>query len=208
MNLDDLLARAQTFDNPKGHRQIRWASIALLFLSLSTCLANGANGPINPSLADAGRVPPFAQVAFRLVPTTPPSTTAPPTTAAGATVAPTEAGRLCALLADTLLTRQRNLAGRGDLAGYSAMIVDYGELTVEPFAPQSISIGLTVAFYDSKGTFISTGDTAPCATQAGCPPLAATAPYRYALLLLQGQLAALGGPTARLEVGGACPHQT
>lgn len=198
VNADDLLARASQLDTPSGLRRLRLGILGLLLLSMGTCMANGANGPANPSLIEPARLPPFAQTGFRLVPTGTSATSA-------AVTAPTAAGRLCALLADTLLTRQRNLTGRGDLAGYSAMVLDFGELTVEPFAPQSVSLALTAVFFDAEGNYLAAGDTEPCITQAGCPPVAAPAPYRYLLLIPKGQLAAMGGPGARLEVGGDCP---
>lgn len=198
MNIEDLTARVEQIDNPTGLRRLRWGIVGLFFLAMGSCLANGANGPVNPALIEPSRLPPFAQTSFRLVPVTSPATSA-------ATTAPTPAGRLCALLADTLLTRQRNLAGRGDLAGYSAMVLDFGELTVEPFSPQSVSLPLTAAFYDAKGGYLAAADSEACATQAGCPAIAAPAPYRYLLLLPKGQLPAMGGAGARLDLGGSCP---
>jgi hypothetical protein len=46
---------------------------------------------------------------------------------------------------------------------------------------------------------------APCDDVEGCTVYAPAGPYRYALEVPQGQLAALGvGPGSRLAVGGAC----
>lgn len=197
MNLDDLVDRAAKLDNPRGLRRLRLVVIALVFMSFGTCLASGADGPPNPSFADAAILPPFAQTGFRLVP--PPGSPPPPA------ATPTGPALMCALLADNLITRQRNLSGRGDLAGYVAMVIDHERLTVEPFTPQAISIALTAAFYDAEGNYLAAGDTVPCSTTGGCPPVAAPAPYRYLLLTPAGQFPALGGPGARLEVGGSCP---
>lgn len=195
MNAKDLVGRAEEWGTPAKLPRLRAAVAALVFLSFSTCLAKGANGPLDPTFADTATVPPFAQVGFKLIP--------PPGSEAAA--APTPAGVYCALLADALLARQRNLAGRGDLAGYTAMILDFEELTTQPYTPTGVALALTVSFYGADGSFLGVADTEACNTEAGCPPVAAPAPYQYVLLMPKGQLAALNGNLARLDVGHACP---
>ena len=113
---------------------------------------------------------------------------------------------MCALLADTSLTRERNLTGRGDLGGYSAMVVVLDEEGSTPFTPRAVTFAMSIAFFDNDGAFVSHADVEPCAEQAGCAPVAPPSPYRYLVIAARGQLVAWGaGPGSTLEVEPNCP---
>lgn len=207
VDLQDLERRAARFDTAAGMRQLRIAVSVLLFLGMSTCLAKGANGPVDPRLVQAATLPPFGQIAFRIIPAAPPPS---PTTVAGQapapTVAPTEAALECALLADVALARERNLNGRSDLAEYRAMVIVHDGPVSTPFTPRAINFPTSIAFFDAKGGFVATADVEPCPAEGGCPPVAAPAPYRYLVITARGQLAGWGaGPGSRIELAGDCP---
>lgn len=205
VDLQDLERRAARFDTAAGMRQLRIAISVLLFLGMSTCLAKGANGPVDPRLVQAATLPPFGQIAFRIVPAPQPAATTTAGQAPAPTVAPTEAALECALLADMAMTRERNLTGRSDLAGYRAMIIVHDGPVSTPFTPRAVNFPTAVAFYDAKGGFLATTDVEPCPSQGGCPPIAAPAPYRYLIITARGQLAGWGaGPGSRLELAGDC----
>ena len=209
VDLHDLEIRAARFDTAAGMRQLRIAIVALLFLGVSTCLAKGANGPTDPRLVTASSVPPFAQTALNLVPGPPPApdpaATVPGQPAPTPTVAPTPAAQLCALLADTVLTRERNVAGRWDLAGYAAMVIDHGKASSVPFTPRAVNFASTIVFFDAKGTFLATVDVEPCPAQSGCAAVPPPAPYRYLVVAPRGQPAAWGaGPGSQLELAETC----
>jgi len=194
VDLQDLERRAARLDTAAGMRQLRIAISVLLFLGMSTCVAKGANGPLNPRLVQAATLPPFEQVGFRI---------APPGEAVNT---PTPASLLCALLADTALTRERNLNGRGDLAGYAAMVIDQGAASSTPFTPRAISLATSVAFFDAKGAFVGAADVEPCAAQGGCPPVAPPGPYRYLVITPRGHLAAWGAVAgSHLVLAATCP---
>ena len=64
---------------------------------------------------------------------------------------------------------------------------------------------LSIAFFDADGGLVSSTDMAPCGDSATCRTYAADGPYRYALEVPKGRLAALGVTDgAALEVGGRC----
>lgn len=194
VDLQDLERRAARFDTAAGTRQLRIAIFVLLFLSMSTCLAKGANGPVDPRLVQAATLPPFEQIAFRIAPPGEKVTT------------PTPASLLCALLADTAWTRERNLNGRGDLAGYAALVIDQGTSSSTPFTPRAISLATSLAFFNGEGAFVGAADVEPCAAQGGCPPVAPPGPYRYLVITPRGHLAAWGAVAgSHLQLAEKCP---
>jgi hypothetical protein len=184
MNLEPLAAELAT---ERGLWWL-WAGVWVLFaLAMGACMSNGANGPANPALQDASRIPGFAETAF--------SVRAP----AGS---PT---KHCALLADTDQTRELGLMGRQDLAGYDGMVFQFQETTESGFHMANTLIPLSIAFFDSGGRFVSALDMLPCIQGTNCEIYKASASYRTAIEVKQGGLPNLGiGPGSSMSVGGPC----
>ena len=164
---------------------ILWWVIAIVgVLGVLALLTVGANTPPDPTL---GGLPGFGEVALQVTP-------------AGGT-----ATQYCAVLADTDEQRAKGLMGQRDLAGYDAMVFQFAADTTGPFYMRNVPVGLSIAWFGADGTFVSSADMAPCGDKDGCPNYTATAPYRYAIEVLQGGLGELGireGST--ITVGGAC----
>ena len=184
MNLDAVAADLGT---DRGLRWL-WIGVWVLFaLAMGACMSNGADKVADPVLQDASRVPGFAQVGFRVE---------PPSGAAS---------KHCALLADTEATRSLGLMNRTDLAGYDGMVFAFQKDTQAQFHMQNTLIPLSVAFFDSSGTFVSALDMLPCIQGTDCERYAATGPYRTAIEVAQGGLPNLGiGPGSSISVGGPC----
>ncbi len=159
-------------------------------LAVVVILALGANQPADPYLVDERAPAPvegFGQIAFRVE-------------GAGGSAA-----EHCALLAETAEQRSRGLMNRTDLAGHDAMIFRFEEDTTGAFWMKDTPLPLSIAWFDSSGTFVSSTDMEPCLNQPSCPTYSATGPYRLALEVPQGELPALGvGPGSRLVVEGPC----
>jgi hypothetical protein len=67
---------------------------------------------------------------------------------------------------------------------------------------------LSIAFFDSKGEFVSSTDMAPCRSSISdeCPVYSAAGQYRDAIEVPQGTLGDLGiGPGSALVGRGSCP---
>ena len=172
-------------------RTLTWVVVALLAVGFGACLAKGANEPDDPQLTES-RIEGFGEIGFRIV---------PPETAADLT--PTE---LCALLAATDDQRAQGLMRVTDLKGYPGMVFRYSSDSTGGFYMRNTPMPLSIAWFGADGNFVSSADMAPCEDRADCPIYGAAAPYRYALEVPQGDLAALGiGPGSKLELTGACP---
>jgi uncharacterized membrane protein (UPF0127 family) len=172
-------------------RLLRWVVVALLAVGFGACIAKGADNPKDPVLTQA-RLPGFGEVGFRIVP----APKSPDLT-------PTE---LCALLAATEAQRAQGLMRVTDLKGYPGMLFRYSEDSTGGYWMRNTPMPLSIAWFAADGTFVSSADMAPCEDRADCPIYGAAAPYRYALEVPQGDLAALRiGPGAKLELTGACP---
>jgi uncharacterized protein len=157
--------------------------------------------------------------------TTAAATTSPPTTAATSTVAagtsPQGFGTIgitiraasgaaksfCLWLADTEAKRERGLMQVTSLGGRSGMLFAFEQDTQGAFWMFQTVMPLSIAFFDSSGTFVSSTDMAPCTgTSDTCSTYAAAARYRDAIEVPQGGLGALGiGPGSALTDRGSCP---
>jgi len=115
--------------------------------------------------------------------------------------------QFCLWLAATPDQRQRGLMGVTDLAGKSGMLFGFDEDTQEAFWMFQTVTPLSIAFFDSRGEFVSSTDMAPCTgTSDTCPTYAAAAPYRDAIEVPQGTLSDLGiGAGSAIVDRGACP---
>lgn len=115
----------------------------------------------------------------------------------------TDAGALarCVLVADTPELRQQGLSGVPDLGGHTGMIFAFADDTSGSFWMGNTHVPLTIAFIDGNGVVVSVQDMEPC-PEAGpdCESYFPDAPYRWALEVPQGQLAAFGlGEGATLD---------
>ena len=170
-------------------RWLVWAG-ALGAVVVVAIVALGASQPADPYLVDPAAPAPvegFGQIAFRVE-------------------GPTDsAAKRCALLAETAEQRSRGLMHRTDLAGHDGMIFRFEADTSGSFWMKDTPLPLSIAWFDSSGTYVSSTDMEPCLNQPSCPTYSAAGPYRFALEVPQGELPALGvGPGSRLVVEGAC----
>lgn len=113
----------------------------------------------------------------------------------------------CLWLADTEATRERGLMQVTDLGGKSGMIFNFAKDTNAQFWMFQTVMPLSIAFFDSSGAFVSSVDMPPCTGgQSTCPSYPADRPYRDAIEVPQGGLAALGvGPGSAITDRGSCP---
>jgi uncharacterized membrane protein (UPF0127 family) len=168
---------------------LSWIVALLLAVGFGACVAKGANGPADPSLSS---FPGFGKAGIEVV-----------ALADGSPVA-----RRCALLAKTDAQRQRGLMKVTDLQGFAGMVFSFPRSVTETFYMKDTPMALTVAFFDSRGRFVSSADMKPCLESANCPTYAAANPYKTALEVPQGGLAALHvDSTTRLHVTAACPSR-
>ncbi|HEX2038438.1 MAG TPA: DUF192 domain-containing protein [Acidimicrobiales bacterium] len=185
---------------PGGRKVMWWVIGGLLGLAFLAFLAVGANRPADPVLGaeptTTTTVPrvkfgTFGELALRvLAPGTAPDPAATP---------------FCVLMADTPAQRAQGLMGRQDLGGYDGMLFVFPQETTASFHMRNTPLPLTIAFFDTGGTFVSSADMAPCGNSARCPRYSAAGRYRMALEVPQGGLARLKvGPGSRLVLGGAC----
>jgi uncharacterized membrane protein (UPF0127 family) len=112
---------------------------------------------------------------------------------------------LCLWLAATPEARQQGLMQVTDLAGKDGMLFAFDLDTQEQFWMFQTVMPLSIAFFDSRGAFVSSTDMAPC-TGTTCPTYSAAAQYRDAIEVPQGTLRDLGiGPGSALVGRGSCP---
>ncbi len=172
---------------PSRRRVVKVAVILLVIAAGALLMSRGANRPADPTLLPAavrGSVEGFGDVGFRMD--------------GSATVR-------CALLAKTAQQKEQGLMHRRDLAGYDGMLFDFETEYTGSFWMKETPLPLSIAWFDTSGRFVSATDMEPCLGQTQCPSYAARGPYRYALEVPKGGLAALGvRPGSRLEVTGPC----
>ena len=175
--------------------RVRWLRRAvwlLLAIGLGACLSEGANSPPDPTLVEGtgGRsaIDGFGEVGF---------------TVQTAGTLPTTSS-FCALLADTAERRQQGLMGRSDLSGYDGMVFAFDGDVDAGFHMKNTLIPLTVAWFDAGGRLVGAVDMTPC-PGGDCPTYDPPGPYRFAIEVLQGDLARLAiAADSTVEVGGAC----
>ena len=113
--------------------------------------------------------------------------------------------RRCALLAGTAEQRQRGLMGARSLAGHDGMIFRFESDTSGGFWMKDTPLPLSIAWFSAEGELVGQADMDPCLDQLSCPSYGPSRPYRLALEVPRGGLAALGvGPGARLVLGPVC----
>lgn len=127
-------------------------------------------------------------------------------TAASITAADGTVTGCCLLVAATDEQRQRGLMEVTDLGGYEGMVFVWDHDVETGFWMRNTPSPLSIAWFDAAGDFVSATDMTPCAADADdCPTYPPDGPYRFAVEVFQGDLAALGaGPGSRLTLGGAC----
>ncbi len=93
-----------------------------------------------------------------------------------------------------------------DLGGYDAMIFRFPGETAAPFYMANVPVPLSIAWFAADGRFVSSTDMPVCGDDpARCPRFRATAPYRFAVEVLQGSLDDMGiGPGSSISVNGPC----
>lgn len=167
---------------------VRWVVGLVVVAALLTLFLVGANRPADPHLLpnlSRPQVPGFGEIGYRIDKTT--------------------ASERCALLAATTAQQQQGLMNRSDLAGHDGMLFRFPADTRVGFYMQDTLIPLSIAWFDSRGNFVSSTDMEPCLDKVDCPNYYAARPYRYALEVGKGDLGSLGiGPGSHLTVGGAC----
>jgi uncharacterized membrane protein (UPF0127 family) len=165
--------------------------VAIFVLGVAAFLIRGADTTSRPRLDTNGarpsRVAGFDQIGFVV-------------RAADGTTS-----RHCGLLALTTAQQDQGLMNRTDLAGYDGMLFQFLDPTSTEFYMKDTLIGLSIAWFDQSGRFVSTTDMTPCGTAINCPLYAAADPYTVALEVPTGQLGQVGvGAGSTLTVGGSC----
>ena len=181
----------------RGRRGIVVAAVLGVALVVGALVARSVPGSEDePSAPDSGRAGFFAEfgtASFDLVP--------PEGTRGGAT----PVARRCALLAETADQRERGLMAARSLDGYDAMIFRFEADTSGGFWMKDTPLPLSIAWFTSAGELVGQADMDPCLGTPSCPTYRPPGPYRLALEVPRGGLAALGvGPGTRLVVGPSC----
>jgi uncharacterized protein len=114
----------------------------------------------------------------------------------------------CLLLARTEALRNRGLmhVAGSDLGGHAGMVFAFDADATGSFTMQDTLIPLSVVFLDPSGRTLSTTDMTPCPSgSTTCPTYPGPAPYRGAIEVPAGQLAAIGlDDGATVQLGGEC----
>lgn len=112
----------------------------------------------------------------------------------------------CLLLADESDEWARGLMEVVDLGDHDGMVFLFPEDRNGVFFMRNTPMPLSIAFLDADGGLVSATDMEPCEDRDGCPTYGADGPYRLAVEVPQGQLAALGldDPDVTLELAGEC----
>jgi uncharacterized membrane protein (UPF0127 family) len=134
----------------------------------------------------------------------PPATTTPSASGAARTVtyrlepAGGEARTVRLEIAATPAARARGLMGRTEVPEGTGMVFLYPEDVAEAYWMKNTLVPLSIAFVAADGRVVSVSEMTPCRADP-CPSYAPAGPYRYAVELAAGSLAAAGvGPGAKV----------
>jgi uncharacterized protein len=95
-------------------------------------------------------------------------------------------------------SRARGLMGRTKVPEGTGMVFLYPADVTEAFWMKNTLVPLSIAFVAADGRVVSMAEMTPCRTDP-CPTYAPAGPYRYAVELAAGSLAAAGvGPGAKV----------
>ncbi len=108
----------------------------------------------------------------------------------------------CLWLADESEERQTGLMEVTDLGEPSGMLFAFDGEVEGSFFMRNTPTPLSIAWFASDGSFVSSTDMDPCPDGTDpCPLFTATGPYRFAVEVFQGDLLDLGiGPGSSIEV--------
>lgn len=181
---EPLLSRA-------GVRRLGIVALIVFVIGVLLLLANGGKSPANPYEATAR--PPFQSFDEARLTTHP-----------GPGIV-NHLDNACALLAGTPDQQERGMMNHKDFGGYPAMVFLFPQDTTVTFYNRSVPIALSVAWFTADGAFITSKDLEPCADVQGCPTIASTAPFRYAIEVKKGGLGAIGvGSGSTISVAPGC----
>ena len=107
---------------------------------------------------------------------------------------------LFVVLATTPSERSQGLMGVEDLGTLDGMLFLWGQDTTGPFWMFETVIALDITWFDGDGIVVSSESMVPCRPDTTCERYRAAAPYRYALEVPAGGLAALE-PLLQLDLG-------
>lgn len=101
---------------------------------------------------------------------------------------------VCLLAATTPEQHARGLMEVTDpaLGGYDGMVFVYDQPVDGSFWMRNTPMPLSIAYFDSSGTLVSSADMAPCQDTPSCPGYPAARPFTYAVEVPQGKLADVG----------------
>jgi uncharacterized membrane protein (UPF0127 family) len=187
-------------------RRLRLLLIAALVLVVAGVWAfvlRGADGPADPELGErVGDDPTVTSL-----PGDPDRVRLTGFDEVAVTVDPGDGSLLawCLLAALTQQQRQRGLMEVTDLGGYDGMAFVYENDVANSFYMRNTPTPLSIAWIAADGSVVSMADMEPCEDRDGCPSYPPAGPYRYAVEVFQGDLAALGiTEDATVTVGGPC----
>lgn len=98
----------------------------------------------------------------------------------------------CVLVADTREERVQGLMNLTDLLGHAGMVFVFEDDVSLSFTMSDTPMALSIGWYTNEGTRVSTADMDPCLDAEFCITYPASGPYRYAIEVPQGDLAAVG----------------
>jgi uncharacterized membrane protein (UPF0127 family) len=113
---------------------------------------------------------------------------------------------LCTLLATTTAQQGRGLMNQTSLHGWPGMVFEFSAPTQVRFYMKDTLIPLSIAWFASDGSYVSSTNMDPCpAKVTPCPTFGAAAAYQTAIEVQKGGLAGLGiGPGSSIQLGGPC----
>jgi uncharacterized membrane protein (UPF0127 family) len=168
-------------ESPVGLVVLRWVITVVLVFGLIGCVVKGANNPPDPYVASPSSgthrvlLPSFGEtrITVRTV---------------------DKVLSWCLLLATTAAQRARGLMTVTDptLGGYDGMLFRYDSDTDETFWMRNTPMPLSIAFVNHAGGLVSATDMQPCEDSPDCQKYPPGGPYRLAIEVPQGKLAALG----------------